>query len=160
MSAKSIVGGPPAAASTISAPRSGASSASVKGWPRSPRKTRCIPSARKWTIVTSSSGLRSGVSKTWIGLEPQAAKLPPLGRNLKRPDDLERRHDLAEVTVIAVVLVTDNDHVGRLVDRLVTARVGRPVRVEDDPHASGLDQERRVAVPGDSHWKFSNGSRW
>src|SRR5690242_15851487 len=53
--------------------------------------------------------------------------------------------------MVAVVLVADDHDVSRLADRLVTPRVGRLVRVQDDPRPEGLDQEGRVTVPGDAH---------
>ena len=56
-------------------------------------------------------------------LEPDAADDLALGRQLERPDRLERRDDLAEMAVVAVVLVADDDQVGRLGDRLVSPRV-------------------------------------
>ena len=61
-------------------PAQGASSAALSACPRSPRKTRCSPSLRKWTIVTSSSGRRSGVSKTWTASTCRPRKVcPPAG---------------------------------------------------------------------------------
>ena len=89
-------------------------------------------------------------------LEPDAAKDRALRRQLERADRLERRHDLAEMAVITVVFVADDDEVGGLGDRLVSARVRRSIRVEDDPQALGLDQERRVAVPGDPQGGISS----
>ena len=56
------------------------------------------------------------------------------------------------MAVVAVVFMADDDEVGGLVDRQVSARIGRSVRVEDDPQALGLDQKGRVAVPGDVAW--------
>ena len=79
------------------------------------------------------------------------ANTVPSGGSSSAQDRLERRDDLAEMAVIAVVLVADDDEVGGLGDRLVSPRVGRSIGVEDDPQALGLDQERRVAVPGDPH---------
>jgi hypothetical protein len=84
-------------------------------------------------------------------LELDAPDDLPRERDLQRPDDLERRDDLAEVAVVAVILVADDDDVSPLADRLVPARVGRTVRVEDGPESLGLDQERRVAIPSDAH---------
>ncbi len=65
-----------------------------------------------------------------------AAKDGAVRGKLEGSDRLERRDDLAEVAVIAVVLVADDDDVGGLGHRLVTAAVGRSIRVEDDPDAS------------------------
>ena len=76
-------------------------------------------------------------------------------RQFEGPDDLERRHDLSQVAVIAVVLVADDHQIRRFVDRQVAARVGRAIRVKDDPQTLGFDQERGVSVPGDAHrWVF------
>ena len=50
----------------------------------------------------------------------------PSGGNSSAADDLERRDDLAEMAVVPVVFMTDDDQVGRLGDRLVAPGVGRP----------------------------------
>ena len=55
------------------------------------------------------------------------------------------------MAVIAVVLVADDDEVGGLGHGLVAPAVGRSIGIEDDPEPPSLDQERGVAVPGDSH---------
>ena len=60
--------------------------------------------------------------------------------------------------MIAVVFVADDDEIGGLGDRLVSARVRRSIRVEDDPQALGLDEKRRVAVPGDAQGGVSGSS--
>ena len=123
-------------------------------------RRRATPSARKWTIATSSSGRFSGDSKNADRLEPEAAHLAPAGGKLQRPDDLERRDDLAEVAVVAVVLVADDHQVGRLVDRPVAPRIGRAVGVQDDPPPIRLDPERRMPVPVDDHGDLCEGGRW
>src|SRR5262249_55242895 len=84
-------------------------------------------------------------------LEPNAARDLSRRRNLQSPNQLERRHDLAEMAVIAVVLVADYHDIRRFVDRLIPSRVGRSVGIEDDPDPFGLDQKSGVAVPGDGH---------
>ena len=54
------------------------------------------------------------------------------------------------MAVIAVVFMAHDDEVRRLGDRLVSPRVRRSIRVEDDPQAFGFDEECCVAVPGDA----------
>src|SRR4051812_24350296 len=72
---KSIVGGPPAAAKRTSAPRSGANSASVSGCPRSPRKTRCIPSDAKETRA-AGGGAHPPLGRGVPGA-PEKPRVPP-----------------------------------------------------------------------------------
>src|SRR5271155_4153501 len=84
-------------------------------------------------------------------LDVKAAHCLSPRRNLQRPDDLERGHNLAKMAVIAVVLMAENDQIRRLGNRLVTSRVGRAVRVEDDPQPLRLDQEGCMSIPRDAH---------
>ena len=64
------------------------------------------------------------------------------------------------MAVIAVVLVADNDQVGRLVDRQIASRVRRAIGIEDDPQALSFDQERGMAVPGDAHGRVISLGVW
>jgi hypothetical protein len=55
-------------------------------------------------------------------LEPDVTDDPGLLRQLERPHGLKRGDDLAEVAMVAVVLMADDDKIGRLGDRPVSPR--------------------------------------
>lgn len=84
-------------------------------------------------------------------LDVDSANGSTLGREFEGAHDFKRGDDLSKVAVIAVVLVADDHEIGGLGDRFVTSRIGRTIRVDDDPKAGGFNQKRGVAVPGDFH---------
>src|SRR5262249_23589806 len=88
-----------------------------------------------------------------------AQEFGPGRRDLEGAKRLEWRHELAEMAVVSVILVADDDEVRGLVDRLISPAVGGSIGVQDDPGASCLDPEGRVTVPGDSHGDLSLVSR-
>ena len=151
ISGKSIVGGPPAAARTMSAPRERRELGFGKRMAEVAQEHKVQVLGAEMDDRHFVFGQSLGALEDVDRLEANAANDLAFGRQLERRTTSNGRHDLAQVAVIAVVFMADDDQVGRLGDRLVAARVGRTVRVEDDPQALRLDQKRRVAVPGDPH---------
>ena len=145
----SIVGLPPAAASTMSAPLE-------RGQLGLGERVTQVAQEHQVQVFGPEMNDRHFVFGQAFGgfenvdrLELNAAEEHAFRGKFERSKGLERRDDLAEMAVVAVVLVADHDEVGRLGDGQVSARVGRSIRVDDDPQSLGLEEKRRVAKPGD-----------
>ena len=101
--------------------------------------------------MTSSSGRRSGVSKTCIDWIEMCRNIVPCGGSSSARIVSKGGMIWPEVAMIPVVLMADDHQVRGLVDRLVSPAIGRAIGIENDPNALGLDQECRMAEPGDPH---------